>query len=293
LALAGGAALAASLEWYSGWGSQQGPFRGSVPRWYVGIYYLTESLQKGLVALIPVVIARRVRYGGAIRPAEFLALTVGVPRLLLSVERLPALGMVVRVPGSRVRYEIIAELYDLWMQIELCLALLVLAVAVKLRRRLAPWVTSALLVAVWVALLPLEGYVHQVRDAILYRLRWRYWGVVCLNELLELPFRVFWMVPMVAAVVDRLRGDRRAPNWVERASLGLALSWFLCVRIKYYIDIYYAPARPRSNEKITLDMIEVVVAVMLSLLMVRRYSAALGRWFFLDRPPGAENRLSC
>ena len=33
MALAVGVALAASLEWYSGWAAQRGPFFGAVPDW--------------------------------------------------------------------------------------------------------------------------------------------------------------------------------------------------------------------------------------------------------------------
>jgi hypothetical protein len=292
LALAIGVALAASLEWYSGWGSQRGPFRGVVPGWYVAFYYFTEGLQKGLVALIPVVIARRVRYGGAIRPAQFLAFTVGVPRLLLSFERLDALGMVVRVPGSLVHYRINAELYDHWMRVELFLALQAVAFAALLRRRLAPWGTSFLLVGVWVALAPAESFVHDFRDAILERVYWPRWRVVGLNDLLLMPFRVFWMVPLVAAVMDQLRSDRRAPTWVDRACLGLALCWFLCVRLKYYIDVYHTPTLSGPYERIARDMIEIVLAMIVSLLMVRCYGPALGRWFFPDRRHRAEDRCS-
>jgi hypothetical protein len=292
LALAAGVALAASLEWYSGWGSQLGPWGSPAPRWYVLFYYFKEGLQKGLVALIPVVIARRVRYGGPIRTAEFLALTVGVPRLLLSFERLPALGLVVRAPGRSVHYQINADLYDRWMQTELFLALLAVAAAVRFRERLAPWVTATLLVGFWVALAPAEGFVHQFRDAILERVHWPRWGVVVLNDVLLMPFRVFWMVPLVADVMDRLGGDRRAPTWVEAACLGLALSWFLCVRFKYYIDVYYTPLRPGSYERIVRDMIEIVAAVILGILLVQRCGPALRRWIFPAQLCGAEDRSS-
>ncbi len=91
LALAAGVALAASLEWYSGWAAQLGAM-ATTPTWYLRLYYLMEGLQKCLVAMTPVVVARRIRYGGPIRPSEFLAFSSSVPRLLMSLERLPTFG---------------------------------------------------------------------------------------------------------------------------------------------------------------------------------------------------------
>jgi hypothetical protein len=146
-------------------------------------------------------------------------------------------------------------------------------------------------VGVWVALAPAEVFVHQLRNAILERVRWPRWGVVGLNDLFSLPFRVFWMVPLVAALVNHLRGDRRTSTWVERVYLGLALCWFLCVRLKDYIDAYHTPALSGSYDRIARDMIEIAIAVLLSLFMVRRYGTALGRWFFPDHPCSAGDRM--
>jgi hypothetical protein len=166
VALVTGVALAAALEWYSGWGSRQSLGGTPPPHWYVLIYYLTEGVQKGLVAMIPVVVSRRFLYDGPVRPAEFLALSYGVPRLLLSFERLPVLGLAMRMPGNQVNYRVDIERYQLWMLTETVVAASAVAMATCFRKRLAPWVTCCLLLGIWVALERLTiPCSHSIRNA--------------------------------------------------------------------------------------------------------------------------------
>ncbi|MBX6314575.1 MAG: hypothetical protein IRY99_16930 [Isosphaeraceae bacterium] len=61
-----------------------------------------------------------------------------MPRLLLSFERLPVLGLVIQMPGNQVNYQVNIERYRLWMLAELVVSALAVALAVGLRRRLAP-----------------------------------------------------------------------------------------------------------------------------------------------------------
>jgi hypothetical protein len=245
------------------------------------LYYAIEAVQKGLVALIPVVVARRVRYGGPVRPAEFLALNSGVARLLLSFERLPALGLVTRMPGKRVHYQVNIALYDLWIRAELVVCVLAVALAVRFRKRLAPWVTGCLLLGPWVALAPIEWFVHEARDAILERIRLPYWGVRVFDDLVLMPISVLTMIPLVLAVADAVRMHRPRPTWVERACLALALIWFLGVRLRYYSQMSLNQPGSASLILIAIDLVELVVAAAVCVVVTRRYGPAVGRWFGL------------
>jgi hypothetical protein len=292
VALVAGVALAAALEWYSGWGSRQGLGGTPAPHWYVLLYYLNEGVQKGLVAMIPVVVSRRARYGGPVRPAEFLALSSGVPRLLLSFERLPVLGLVIQMPGNQVNYQVNIERYRLWMLTELVVSALAVALAAGLRRRLALWVTCSLLVGAWVALGPVEGFIHEGRDAILDRVQLPNWEARLFNDLLAMPFLVFRMIPLVLAATDAFRGDRAGRTWVERACLGLALISFLGGRLVYYSRMSLNRPGGGSLNAITIDLVELMIAMALSLAIVRRYGPVLGRWFGLIELPSHEESVT-
>jgi hypothetical protein len=288
VALVAGVALATALEWYSGWAAQQDWVGTTAPRWYVLLYYLIEGAQKGLVAMIPVVIARRLRYGGPVRPAEFLALTYGLARLLLSFERLPALGLVTPTPGSRISYHVEIERYRLWMLTELVMSGLALGLASGLRRRLAPWAIGVLLAVAWAALGPAEGFANEARDAVLDRFSLPIWGAVLFDGLLKMPFRVLWLTPLVLAVVATLRGARTRSTWVERACLGLALAWFLGLKFRDYSQISFVRSGSNLFTAMAIEVIELAVSTGLCLFLILRYGPRFGRWIGLAEPIGRE-----
>jgi hypothetical protein len=238
--------------------------------------------------MIPVVISRRVRYGGPVRPAEFLALTYGTARLLLSFERLPALGLVTPMPGSRVSYHVEIERYRLWMLIELIAAGLAFGIASGLRRRLAPWAIGGLLAVAWAALGPAEGFVNEARDAVLGRFPLPIWGAVLFDGLLRMPFRVLWLTPLVLAVVATLRGFRTRPTWVERACLGLASAWFVGLKFRDYIQMSSVRSGWGLFTAMAIELIELVVSTGLCLVLTWRYGPRFGRWAGLVEPAGTE-----
>lgn len=87
-----------------------------------------------------------------------------------------------------------------------------------------------------------------------------YWGARLFNDLLAIPFLIFWMIPLVLAVTDALREDRAGRTWVERACLGLALTWFLGVRLRFYGQMSLSRPGSGALHAITIDLIELVVA---------------------------------
>ncbi len=286
VALVAGVALATALEWYSGWAAQQDWGGTPAPRWHLLLYYLIEVAQKGLVAMIPVVISRRVRYGGPVRPAEFLALSYGLARLLLSFERLPALGLVTPAPGSRVSYQINIERYRLWTLIELVVSGLAFRIASGLRRRLAPWAIGGLLAVAWATLGPAEAFANEGIASVLDRFPLPPWGVLLFDRLLKMPFRVLWLTPLVLAVTGTLRGARPRSTWVERACLGLASAWFLGLKFRDFSQISLVRSDWSLFTWMAIEVFELVASTGLCLFMTWRYGPRIIRWIDLAEPTG-------
>ena len=138
-----------------------------------------------------------------------------------------------------------------------------------------------LLLGAWVAFAPAEGFVHEGRDAILDWIRLTYWEVRVFNDLLAMPFVVLSTIPLVLAVTDAVRKHRARLTWVERACLALALTRFFGVRLRFYSQMFLNQPGSLSLIMITIDLVELLVAVGLCLVITRRYGPMLGRWFGL------------
>ena len=106
VALIAGAALAASLTWYSQQERSRVLAGRPAPEWYIVLLTAREILRKGCIALAPVILARKIRHKGPIRPGEFAALCVGVDQLMLSLYAWPFLGILRPIPGKKDFYEI-------------------------------------------------------------------------------------------------------------------------------------------------------------------------------------------
>ncbi len=220
--------------------------RRPAPGWYVATSYLGEGLRKGCLTLLPVVAARRARYGGAIRPAEFAALCVGASRLLLSFERLPALGLVVPAPGRPGYYRVNIEAYRAWNLIQLAIAALAAWVVATRRRRLpAATVGASVLVVWWGLSVPSQFFYQQGRNAILEAMPLPWTATRALDTLLTLPFGIVYLVPMAAAVLDFRRPFRPGRTWVEWAGLALAAASWLASEFRYLAMIYLDLPRSR------------------------------------------------
>src|SRR5262245_52669626 len=111
------------------------------------------------------------------------------------------------------------------------------------------------------ALVPVEAFVQEGRDAVLNRVQLPYWGVRVFNDLLRIPFMVLGMAPMVLALTDALHNDRARRTWVERACLGLGLTGFVGVRLRYYSQLLLNQPGTGSHIPITIDLVELIVAM--------------------------------
>ncbi len=72
-----GVALALSLRWDSTWRSTPHPSLPGMPVWKWDGEFVEEAIEKTCLALIPLMLWRRVRLGGVCRPAELLLVACG------------------------------------------------------------------------------------------------------------------------------------------------------------------------------------------------------------------------
>src|SRR4051794_33955021 len=84
LALVAGVAIVATIPWF--YWFHPSDFRGPWPRWLPYLWATRQFLAMGCLALVPVIIARRVIFGSLVRPAEFLACCGGLPELTYGIQ---------------------------------------------------------------------------------------------------------------------------------------------------------------------------------------------------------------
>ena len=271
VALVVGVALAASLEWYSGWYSRQAWLGFSPPGWFVVLIYFNEATRKGLLAMVPVILSRRIRYGGPIRPAEFPALSDGFYRLLVSFERWPALGLIIPpTPGVGTTFPSVdIDRYRLWMLICLVFCGLALGLAATLRRRLAPWALGVLLASALATSAGVEQFSKMGRDAILDQVQLPRWGVILLDRILNVPFAAIGLLPMTWAWSAAIRGGRGRWTWVEKACLGMATLGYLGMKAQSYIRTASGPNPSRLLELVATDAAQLIVASGICFVLAR------------------------
>jgi len=284
-ALVAGVALAAALPWGFGvsiptaagwnwWGS-----RG-------GLQFAGLALERACLALVPVVLARRARYGGVARPAEFLAAACGltgvpraVSRLVFAVQYNPLWGA---GPHDALRR---FEAWERWQDetgrvltpglfAAACVAVTAWALG---RRRWPGWVQTALLLTAWLGLCGGAWALGSKALALLGDPS----GASAARRLLEaaafsaaclVPFKLFFDVPAGAAW-HRLR-SRLAPRptWLERLALGLVVALFVANQLLHSSETYPPALWARKWSVLATT----AVAVPLGLTLSRRLLPAWG-----------------
>ena len=231
--------------------------------------------------MLPVIVARRVRHGGPLRPAEFAALCIGVPHLLLNFERLPIFGLLVANPGRKDSYSIRIEAYRIWMLCLLIVSTLAALLLVIRRRSLPKSVAGFALLVVWLGSLPCQFFVQQGFHILLDAVFLPSWGIRTLNLLVDsLPFLVIGTLPTVAAILDVTPSGWRDRTWLEWTCLVLALGFWLVTKTQFFITNWYGP--------FGIDLIiyeaTTLVAVALCVWIVRRFGPGFRRWMKEEEP---------
>jgi hypothetical protein len=263
VALVVGAAVAVALPWPF-WAQFFRPAAvWTWPRDYqallAGLQFTTLALSRACMALVPVVLARRARYGGVARPAEFLAAAGGLPPLPRSADHLLFTLWVgfdpwasstskLNLTDEELLHRI--EQWNYWqdemfwpwtlgMLAVASLAVLVLALG---RRRWPGWLQTALLLLAWLGfsrgVWAIGANVFSLEKALNANAAGRVLYAVGFSAACLVPFKLFFDVPAGAAW-HRLRSARAPrPTWLEWLALGLVATLFVASYPPYFFTSY-------------------------------------------------------
>lgn len=263
------------------------------PEWYIVLLHAREVLRKGCIALVPVILARKVRHKGPIRPGEFAALCVGADQLMLALYNWPFLGILRPIQGMKDFYEVDDTGFWIWKVATAAASALAAVLLVTLRGRLPAVVSGLLLVAAWYGLFgPLQSFTV---DAFPYLTRGLYsrlspLGRTMLTEAMWCPFVVIGMTPAVFAALDAAR-RRPGRTWVEWAGLALALGWEVCVRGQTFLRQRLGDLGPRNPAVNAVHTGALVLAILLALVLAWALDRPLRRWLGLDVGPAGAGRV--
>jgi hypothetical protein len=285
VALVAGAGLAAGLTWYSQWQSERTLARQPAPAWYIVLLYAREITRKGCLALVPVILVRKIRLGGPIRPGEFAALCVGMDLLLLAAYQWPALGILALKPGTKDVYTVNMGPFWIWYGTQLVLSALAVVLLIVRRRQFPGWAAGLLLCAGWYGLAApfqvfyKEGFDLLVGDGLMRLPIVTRFAIHAL--LTSLPFGVLWNLPTAFAALDGLR-PRAGRTWVERAGLAAALGLWIVVDCQNFIRIQSNNPALRSPAMDTLHVATPLVVIALSFAMAWLLEPKFLRWLGID-----------
>ncbi len=224
IALTIGVAIAASLDWYSDFVNSNIIVTALAPSWYTLANHGIELTQKACLALIPLIIARRMVYGGPLRAVEYLPILTGIFLLGFSISRWPILGLYDRSPSPPHMVLVNLETYYVFELSEIALGTLA-ALLVFFRRRRGPdWISALALAMAWQQLTTWLPYFYQQwANEQIMRLPTPTYVAISSTFLVQFPQYILAYFPLMVAVVDLTRGPRRQRTWVEWAAISIAL----------------------------------------------------------------------
>ena len=223
IALTLGAAIAASLDWYSGSTNAVNINGRAASDWYVSANHVIELFQKGCVALIPVILSRSWTYRRPIRPAEYLPILTGLSQIAYSTSKWPIFGLTYKAPDPPHMTLVNIEAYHVWEQSQIAIGLVAALLFAIRRRRAFDWLAGFLLAVAWVLLTEMGGFVYQqwANDRILSMQGSFMTNVLLSTFLVQWPQRLIGWMPLVVTLVEMIRSSRRRQPWIEWAALGL------------------------------------------------------------------------
>jgi hypothetical protein len=236
MALTLGAAIAASLYWYSSKSGSITILGRLAPSSYVWFNSFLEILQKSCVALTPVILHRRWRSGGPLRPVEYLPILIAIGQVSFSMWQWPVFGIVSDDPRSSSGKRVDMEAVRIW-KLAQCAVGGAAALLVFVRRKRAPdWLFGVLVAIAWDRLVYAGETFYQAWGyEFMTSYDWPNATTRLLSStLVQLPIGLIVNVPLAIALVDLGRGRARPATWVERASAWLGLSPPLLVQVRYF-----------------------------------------------------------
>lgn len=267
------------------------------PPWFALIWYAMAMAAAVATATATAVVARRFRYGGMPRPAEWLALLIAAVMIVLAMPELD--GLVNRAAvafGLRDRLDdgLFGPLRWAWAGVGLAVVLAGLAPSLVPagRRRLPAGVRTLALVvaaAAWfwgpsaVARMELPWLIHNPapEDWSWGRPSFDLWLAIR-KGIGRIPGDLLFGVPVVATVRRRLRTPRPGWRWTEWAGAG-SMAWLgLSNGLIWLLFGLGAPRADRLVEPLT-----VAAVLLLSLPIAGRLDPAAGG-SLPDPPPGRD-----
>ncbi len=283
--LAAGVAFSIALEQnselalFKTWNSSE------LPGWLMLLSYTWATAIKLTIAFIPVILARKIRYGGLLNSSEFLALFVGTTQTLISIQHIPSLGLIYPSSSIRANGESYKERLFVWMLAYLLVTMSAACVGMLFRRRLAPWILGCLTVALFMMTLPLQHFVMSATGISKGRWNpsivshWIFFNAICS------PFDIIANVPVVLVAYDFSRRNRPQRTWIQTASAVFGLTSFFTLiligNIKTWIDF-------KSVGQITFFIVRLmrdVLSISIAVILVRRFAGPFTRWIGLEQSP--------
>ncbi len=286
VALVAGAGLAMALTWHSQWPSRRTLAGRPAPEWYIILLYATEITRKGCLALVPVILMRRVRNGGPMRPGELAALCFGIDLLLLAVYQSPVLGILSLTPGTKDVYTVNMGPFWTWYVAILALSLAAVVLLFVRRRQLPGWVAGLLLCAGWYGLHPCEVIYKEAFDALFGD------GLMGLpmvarfaihSVAASLPFSVLGHLPTAFAALDGMK-PQAGRTWVERAGLAMTLGLWIVGDCRNFARFWLDVPALQTRAIVAFNVVMPLLVIALSFALARRLDATLRRWLGLAEP---------
>ncbi len=273
---------------------------GSSASWIPYVWLAGQVLELSCLALLPVIILRRARFGGLIRPAEFLTVCCGFPALTWGAEILLIStfvrynnGVNLRGPGligiPRRAYWQWQNGYHWTWEYGLVIAAFSASAALLIgRRRLPGSLRSALLMMVWLGIYETAPWL--LRQSALYVVT-RFFtngilsgvnGLIIASLTRNLPRFVLFSIPFLVTV-DALQIHKRSRNWVESIGLIFAVLIFLGAEAMFLIrnSSDYSPLSMWLRETILIHLLAMLASISIGLLIARRIGPA---WVDATRP---------
>jgi hypothetical protein len=230
-------------------------FLGPWPKWLPWCFCLRQTLGAVCMVLAPVILRRRMAYGGFARPAERLALFTAMPFFADAIETgLKRLHYRMRFGHSLAGYSldgmptsISMEWWDrvrwIWELAILISSGLALAVFLLGRRRLPGWLLTAIVPIAWL------GAYRSAPPLVFGVLLWvieHVFGSPINGQVIEVlwaavgyvPRFTLYLVPAIVALLSLRPFELAPPTWLEWTSLAIPIALFATSEPTELIRLY-------------------------------------------------------
>lgn len=278
IALTLGAAIAASLYWYSGATELTTIAGRAAPTWYIWANSFIELLQKSCVALTPVILQRRWRTGGPLRPVEYLPILTALDQIFLSALHWPVFGILYKGAKQSSGIHVDLEAWRAWNLGQLAIGFIAILLVVLRRKRPPDWIAGFLVALAWGRMALVGGiYYQEWGNEWITANGWPLSTVRLLSAtVVQGPPGLVVNLPLAMVLVDLGGAHIRRRSWVEWVAAWLTLPLPL-----FYQARFLAGSRLGTRP---LDFVHAthlgvwVASFGLAYLMARAFEPAW-RWF--------------